>query len=128
MALIEPFIVIASGLLATTYGYSEPNCGDIGKPQPCRAGAVTASGEPFNPAAATAAVAAPTRLRIQARWLKLRVDNGSCEWIFLTDKMNPRYIGERGFDLTPAAVELLTKQPATPTWSGVVHVCEAGDE
>ncbi len=120
---IAAYIQLASGLRATTYGYGEGNCGDIDKPRPCSKGAVTASGEPFNPNLATAAIFAPTKLRMRARWVWLRVDEGPCKLIRVNDKGNPRYIGIRGFDLSPRAVEVLTGQPAVSTWSGRVYVC-----
>lgn len=125
--MLEYLIIIASGLLSTTYGHGEINCGDIGSPVPCEVGAVTASGVPFDPSLPQAAVAAPSDLRLRARSIKLRVDGGPCRKIQLVDKMNPRYIGKRGFDLTPEAVRLLTGKPATAAWSGIVHVCGLSD-
>lgn len=120
---IFDLLIIASGLTATTYGYGEKNCGDIGFPVACDSMATTASGVRFVPTEAQVAIAAPTNLRIQATSIYLRVAGGPCKLVQLVDKMNPRYIGVRGFDLSPGAVELLTGQPASPRWSGVVHVC-----
>lgn len=122
MSLIE-LLIIASGLLSSTYGHGERFCGDIGFPVPCELGAITASGVAFNPGLAQAAIAAPTRMVMRDSFIYLRVDSGPCRKIHLVDKMNPRWIGKRGFDLTPAAVKLLTGKPATRHWSGRVFVC-----
>jgi hypothetical protein len=126
MTLLQA-IALASGLQATTYGHAELACGDIHAPVPCTHGAVTASGELFDPGLATVAIALPTRTRLRAADIWLRVGDGRCHRVRLNDKMNPRWIGVRGFDLTPRAVELLTGKPATRHWSGVVHVCRVGD-
>ena len=123
MTILE-LLIIASGLTATTYGvHGEMYCGDIGKPRPCEYGAITASGDIFDPAEVTAAVAAPTRLRMKPVYVWLRVEGGECHQVRVNDKMNPRYLGVRGFDLTPATVQLLTGKPATRHWSGKVFVC-----
>jgi hypothetical protein len=124
-SLVEYYLMIASLVPSTTYGYGEKMCGDIGKPVACSVGAVTASGVPFNPAVPMVALAMPTNRRLVARHVWLRVEGGECKRVRLTDKMNPRYIGKRGFDLTPAAVTLLTGKPATKHWSGRVEVCKA---
>lgn len=121
--LLIKFIILAHGLRATTYGWGGWNCGDIGNPQPCVYGAITASGEVFDPDIPSAAVAAPSNLHIEGVWVWLRVDGGPCVKIRVNDKSNPRWIGHRGFDLSPAAVKLLTGQ-ATKYWSGKVYLCE----
>lgn len=123
MPTLFELLVIASGLISTTYGYGEVMCGDIHSPRPCAAGAITASGVAFDPRLPQVALAAPTHLRLPASHIWLRVPGGECRRIALVDKMNPRYIGVRGFDLTPRAVELLTGKPATRHWSGRVYVC-----
>lgn len=120
--MLLELLATASGLLATTYGHGEMMCGDIGKPRPCILGEPTASGEPFDPSIPTAAIAAPTAFRLKATIVRLRIPGGQCQPIRINDKMNPRYIGVRGFDLTPAAVELLTGT-SSPYWSGKVEVC-----
>jgi hypothetical protein len=122
--LLLKYLLIASGLPATTYGYNEKFCGDIGKPVTCSHGAITASGEPLNPDSPTAAIFSPTEMRLVAQHVYLRTDTGPCVKIRLTDKGSPKYIGIRSFDLTPAAVELLTGLPATRHWSGVIHYCQ----
>lgn len=119
------YILLASGLKATTYGYAESYCGPIGKPRPCIKGAPMANGEPFDPDSPTVAIAAPSNLRIPLdTYVWLRIKDGPCVRLKLTDKMNPRYIGVRSFDLTPKSVELLTGKPATRHWSDVVYVCQ----
>lgn len=120
--MIDILIAIASGLVSTTYGWNEYNCGDIGSPRPCSVGAITASGEPFDPDIPTAAVFAPTALPMRAVVVSVRLGEGVCRWIRVNDKGNPRYIGERGFDITPATIKLLGGTP-TKFWSGEVNVC-----
>ena len=120
---IETLLLIASLMRSTTYGYGEFMCGDIGKPVPCAKGAITASGIEFDPSLPMAAIAAPTKFVLRAKVIGLRVEGGKCKRIHLVDKMNPRYIGVRGFDLSPAAVKLLTGD-AHPKWSGRVEVCQ----
>ena len=121
---LHHYVSVADGLRSTVYGTSgEMFCGDIGKPVPCASGATTASGLPFEPKLPSMAVAAPTRLRLAAVYIWVRVESGPCHRVLLSDKMNPRYIGVRGFDLSPAAVRLLTGKPATKHWSGRVFVC-----
>ena len=106
------------------FGIVKSNCGDIGTPEPCAKGAITASGEMFDPDTPSMAVAAPTNMRITAKDIWIRTDNTECIKIRVNDKMNPRYTGERGFDLSPAAVKLLTGQEPKPYWSDKVYVCE----
>lgn len=119
---IETFLLIASLMRSTTYGYGELMCGDVGSPRPCEKGAITASGVEFDPTKPMAAIAAPFNFVLKAKVIGLRVEGGKCRRIHLVDKMNPRYIGKRGFDLSPAAVKLLTGD-SHPNWSGRVEVC-----
>lgn len=121
--LLYLYLLTSSGITSTTYGHNEVMCGDVGAPTACVKGAVTASGDTFDPDKATAAIALPANVRIRAQYIYLKMDGGTCQPIKLNDKMNPRYIGVRGFDLTPAAVKKLTGTAATDTWSGIVHVC-----
>lgn len=121
---LNQLLLLASMLTSTTYGHGELMCGDIGKAVPCVKGAVTASGLPFDPTVPMVAIAAPTAMVLKARTIGLRVPGGKCRGVKLADKMNPRYVGVRGFDLTPAAVALLTGAPATKHWSGRVELCK----
>jgi hypothetical protein len=123
--LTELLITLASGLTATTYGYGEKNCSDVGTPKPCVSGAVTASGEVFKPnQIPSVAMAAPHRLKMVGRWIRIKLAGPyPCKSVRLNDKMNGRWISVRGFDLSPRAVTLLTGRPAKPTWSGVVELC-----
>lgn len=125
---MELLILTALSLKATTYGWGEMMCGDIGKPRSCTEGAVTASGQPFRPVVVpSAAIPAPTRMPLKARFINLRlkgVPNAPCIRIILNDKANPRWIGKRGFDLSPAAVQALTNNLPTPHWSGKVEACD----
>ena len=125
---MDVYIKLASGLLATVYGFGEPNCGDVGAPRPCELGAITASGEVFDPLRPMAATAAPLSSRVHSRYVGMRVADGLCHPIRIADKSNPRFIGVRGFDLSPKAVELLTGKPATPWWSGRVYLCKLPGE
>lgn len=124
MSTILLYIMVASGLRATTYGWGtgDKHCGDIGKPVECRKGLFTASGEVFDPMLPQMAVAAPTGLRMRPVVLPVRLIKGKCKYLRVVDKMNPRYIGKRGFDLTPASVRLLGGI-STRYWSGKVKVC-----
>ena len=121
------FVDIALKHPATTYGWGERMCGDVGNPKPCLRGAVTASGETFRPhRVPSAAVPAPTNKRLRASWIHLKlagVPDAPCVRIRLNDKANPRWIGQRGFDLSPAAVRELTQGMPTPYWSGKVEQC-----
>jgi rare lipoprotein A (peptidoglycan hydrolase) len=109
--------------VSSTYGYQEGNCGAYGKPRPCEYGAVTASGEIFDPELPTAAVFAPANLRMIPTDVWMRVDKGPCVKIRVNDKGNERFIGARAFDLTPKALELLTGN-RSPSWSGRVTKCK----
>lgn len=108
--------------LSTTYGWGEFNCGDIGKPVSCAKGAITASGEVFDPELPTAAVAAPSDVRVKAVNVWMRIGKGPCVSIRVNDKLNPRYIGKLAFDLSPRSLELLTGT-RRPMWSGRVSQC-----
>lgn len=172
--MVTGFIIAASGLFSTTYGYGELNCGDAPKTsktsiefmaqintraakhatnasldQPfshmsiheflmsrslranvktkakaCVAGAMTASGEQFRPYdEPTAAVAMPRNVIMRPAWVYLRLEDGECHRIRVNDKMNERYIGKRGFDLSPAAQALLTGSTPSRSWSAKVYVC-----
>jgi hypothetical protein len=124
---MEFLIATAMSLTATTYGWGEMMCGDIGSPRSCSKGAVTASGQPFRPVTVpSAAIPAPTRMPLKARYIDIRlkgVPNAPCVRVILNDKANPRWIGKRGFDLSPAAVQALTGKMPTPHWSGKVEEC-----
>lgn len=108
---------------STTYGYGEKNCGDIGTPRRCSLGAITASGEPFDPELPTAAIFAPTNLRGRVVDVWLQIGDGPCVKIRVNDKGNPRYIGKRAFDLSPEALKQLLGK-SSRYWSGRVKQCE----
>lgn len=120
---LAPYVFIAHGLPATTYGYGEKMCGDIGKPRSCTVGAITASGEAFDPHVASAAIALPTKIRMSAKNIWIRTAKSACIRVRLNDKMNPRYIGKIGLDLSPAAVYNLTGK-RNKTWSGIIFICK----
>lgn len=124
---MELLLTTALSLTATTYGWGEMMCGDVGRPQSCSEGAVTATGQPFDPAIPSAAIPAPARKRIQATVLYLRLRNvpdAPCVRVILNDKANPRWIGQRGLDLSPAAVQALTGKTPVPYWKGEVELCK----
>lgn len=121
--ILAPYIIAAHGLLATTYGWSEMNCGDIHAPRKCELGATTASGLPFDPNIPFVAIAAPADYVLRPTVVYLKTRTGRCHALNIIDKMNPRYIGIRGFDLSPAAVTLLTGKPAHPKWQERLYLC-----
>jgi hypothetical protein len=106
--MIETLIKLALYFSATTYGYGELMCGDIGDPKPCVKGAVTASGEVFDPDIASAAVPTPTDVKMVVHVIGIKSHDGLCIKVRVNDKSNPRWIGSRGLDLSPKAVELIT--------------------
>ena len=122
------FIQRADGMTGTTYGWGEMMCGDIGKPVPCDKNATTASGQPFDPELPTAAIAAPTRLRMPSGGFEvyLKVEGGECAKILVNDKKNPRFIDKKPWDLTKGALEALGVD-ATRHWSGKVFICKEED-
>jgi len=121
--LIE-YIVLAGSLVAFTFGYSEKRCGDINHPVACSIGATTSSGEKFNPLLiASAALPLPRRLKMRALTIKFKAKNGKCVPIRINDKSPEKWIGKRGFELTPAALRILGITPSKK-WSGRVELCE----
>jgi hypothetical protein len=87
---------------------------------------MTASGITLGSGLPIVAVAAPTKMRTRPYWVKMRVGDSKCKYLLVADKMNPRYIHTRGFDLTPAALRKLGINPS-PHWSGKVEVCWQGE-
>lgn len=122
--MLLELLLLASGLTATTYGHGEFRCGSIGNPVQCVRGAITASGMVFDPGVPMAAIPAPTNMRFRDPMrIGLRIPHGPCVMVWVADKSHPRWIGSRGFDLTPAAVTKLTGKRATHYWSGEVEIC-----
>jgi hypothetical protein len=122
-SIIFTFFLQAMPLRATVYGFGELMCGDIGKPKPCSKGAITASGEMFDPDIASAAIPVPTDKRMIAFDVFIRGIDGECHRLRVNDKSNPRWIGKRGLDLSPRAVEIVTGS-RRPTWSGKLEFCD----
>lgn len=120
--MLTELIALAFMLPASTYGYGELMCCDIGNPCPCGEGATTASGDKFDPELPTAAVFAPTSLPMTNVTVYMQHNDGPCVAITVNDKGNPRFIGKRGFDLTPGALRALGITPS-PTWSGMIKEC-----
>lgn len=123
---VTGLIALAFRFHATTYGWSETMCGDIGTPVPCSYGAVTASGIEFDPEIPMAAIPAPTEMRMRPMFVWMQIGTGPCVPILVADKAHPRWIGNRGFDLTPAAIRALTGMEPYPFWSGRVRPCKRG--
>jgi len=124
MPTLSELIMTAITVFSTTYSYGEMMCGDIGKPVKCQKGAITASGIPIDGKLPIIAIAAPTRMILRPHWVHMQLEGKeSCHWLLLADKMNPRYIGKRGFDLTPSALRTLGVTP-DPTWSGNLIMCK----
>jgi len=110
--LLQQFINIAFTVgLSSTYGYGEHHCGDYGEPTPCIKGTITASGDTFDPELPTAAIAAPRNLKMVSTVVYMSANGGRCVAITVNDKMNERYIGKRGFDLSPGALKALGLEP-----------------
>jgi hypothetical protein len=118
------YIQLAFTLPASTYGLGEVMCGDPHKPAACEVGAVTASGDQFDPDALTVAIPLPTNRRMRPAVICiLNPSTGKSAWVKVNDKSNPRWIGQRGFDITPATYQALTGKPARP-WSSIEQVKE----
>jgi hypothetical protein len=122
---MEYYITLALKFAATIYGFGEHYCGDYDQePQPCEHGAITASGEIFDPNALTAAVPAPRNYVMRrATEIKLKKHNGKCITVRVNDKKNERFIGNSGLDLTPAVVKKITGSEAPRYWGGRVEQC-----
>lgn len=127
LTILSDFVSLASGLIATVYGFGERYCGHPSNPSPCSLGAVTASGEIFDPSLPTLAVPMPENTRLRSPvYIKIRTAESPCVRVKVNDKKHPRYIGTQGFDLSPAAVALLGVKP-TRYWSDKVYLCEDAD-
>lgn len=115
---------LAMTLQATVYGLGENMCGDIGDPMPCIKGAVTSSGEIFDPNIPSAALPFPTKRVIKPMSIYISINNGKCILVRLNDKSNPRWIGRRGLDLSPAAIKQSTGEYPDKHWGGTVKLCQ----
>lgn len=124
MITIVNYLIIAIQLPSTTYGFGEKMCGDPGRTRACEAGAMTASGEIFNPSIASAAIPMPYKVKMKSFYIKIRNYLGNCVKIKVNDKKNERYIGNSGLDLSPAAQQIVTGKIPSKTWSGKVEVCK----
>lgn len=118
------FLTLALMKTATVYGYGEKHCGDPGKAVSCRSGAITASGQPFNPDEISAAIPAPKNKRIRVTHIWVKAYNNACIKLKINDKKNWRYIGRSGLDLTPAAVLAITGKLPSKSWSGKLELCK----
>lgn len=118
------YIQLAMGLPATLYGLGEYNCGDPGKAVACLEGATTASGDPFDPNELTVAIPLPTNRILRPITICLQHPETKRQvWVKVNDKANQRWIGLRGFDVTPAVFTALTGKPARP-WSSIERIEE----
>ncbi len=98
----------------TVYGFGERMCGDVHQPKSCAAGALTASGEKFDPYVISAAIPMSKKTRIRTMKICfLNPKKGRKVWVKVNDKKNERYIGKGGFDFSPAAYKALTGTQAT---------------
>ena len=118
------YMLWASGLFATVYGFGERYCGNPGKPVPCIEGIPTASGELVSHKIPQVAVPMPKNLIVRPVWISLRVEGGPCRRVRVVDKKNWRYIQRGGFDLNPKAVKVLTGRWPTKSWSAKVFLCD----
>lgn len=115
-------VTVALSLISTTYGHQEMYCGDYDKPEVCAKGAITASGEEFDPNKATAAIPAPKNKILRPFYVWIKDIKGRCRRIKVNDKANEKWIGKRGLDLTPGALRKLGIKP-TKHWSGRLELC-----
>ena len=118
------FILAAHGSWATIYGYGESFCGSPDKPAKCEKGAITASGELFDPDQATMALSVPNNIIIRPTIVVVRLNStGECKPILLNDRKNEKHAHSVDrFDLTPATVMYLGGKPS-PTWRGRLYLC-----
>lgn len=108
------WITNATFSIATTYGYGEYSC--ISQDHRCTSGAITASGEIFDPNLPTAAIYLPVNMKLRPVWVWLKYKE-KCARIRINDKK-----GKKGFDLSPMALKLLGVKPHK-SWSGKIEVC-----
>lgn len=120
--MLLAYITLAIKYIATVYGHGEMSCGDINKPQACSYGALTASGEVFDPQIVSAAAPIPSNLIMKSIPIYLLSYKGDCIKVIVNDKKHSRYIGNGGLDLSPAAVKVLTGS-TSKTWSGKLTTC-----
>lgn len=121
---LSTVLFIANGLISTTYGWGEKYCGPPDTPVACTKGTITSTGEKFDPDIPTAAVAGPEKFILtKPLIIGLKIKNGPCQKIKINDRLNNRYFGGRGFDLSPSAVRLLTQKEPTSTWSDRIYLC-----
>jgi hypothetical protein len=119
---LEAFLAEAHGEVATVFGFGELSCGSGKKPRRCLKGLKTASGEDFDPDKAQVALALPLKMKMTPRNIWLKLKNGQCTQLRLTDKKSLR-IKRKPWDMTPGAVRALGAKP-TPYWSARVFLCE----
>ena len=118
------YILIASNLVAYTFGYNERKCGDVHHAVSCSNGATTASGEAFKPnLIASAAIPLPKKMKMKTVIIRLKAENGECVSIRVNDKASEKWLGKRGFEFTPAALRKLGITPSKH-WSGNISFCE----
>lgn len=122
--MIEMFIALAELTHATTYGFGEKRCGNVDSPTTCSSGAITASGDSFDPQALTVAVPTPKWLQIRRTNISLKDYRGNCFKVVVNDKKHWRFIGKSGMDVTPAVQERLTGKKAHKYWKGKVSLCK----
>jgi hypothetical protein len=122
---LETYLQKADGKVATVYGFSEKLCGDVGKPRRCSKGAITASGQMFDPHEPTAAMALPFKFKLPAEGLRvgLMFEGGTCTSILINDKKHPRFINHKPLDLSIGAVKAMGGIP-TKIFSAEVFLCD----
>lgn len=117
------YLHLAASHAATTYGFGEYMCGNIGRAKKCQNGAVTATGDTFHTDKLTAAIPIPLKMRLKAFYVWVRGESGRCVRIRVNDKKSPRFIGRSGLDLSPAAQEAVSGKRAKKSWSGKIEIC-----
>lgn len=112
-----------SGMTASVYGFGEKMCGDTHTPKACDENATTASGERFDPRRATVAIALPENMLVRPTVIQIRLDDGPCKFVRINDKKPNKWKDSIPWDLSPAAVQMLTNKPVPKHWSGKIHIC-----
>lgn len=124
-------IAAASGLGATTYGYNEKMCGDVGRAVNCDSNALTASGIPLGSPLPIVALSIPENRILRKQWFKARVITYvkgkpvrglKCVWLLLADKKNVRFTRSKPWDLSKNALIRLGVKPSQ-LWGGALELC-----
>ena len=122
------YIELAISLHATVYGFNEIKCGPAHAPQSCSFDAITASGHEFDPEIPSAAIPLPHNKIMRPFIICVKnPDTGKKIRLLVNDKTNARWIGKRGFDLSPEAFRQLTGR-LPEKWSQIPRLVKCYDQ